>query len=123
MPKINRVELQALARLRVQEAQTLLAGNGWSGAYHFSGLAVECAPKACIARQTDQHEFPDLDRAKRSWKHKPDELIKTAGLGIELERLTGANPQFEVNWLTLKDWDADSRYIQWSEQQARDMFL
>lgn len=122
MPKLTRVSLQELARTRVQDSTALLGAGRFSGAYHLVGLAVEAAIKACIARQTDQHEFPDLERARDSWQHKPDKLINTAGLQEELKKRIRGDAEFEANWLTVKDWDVDSRYVNWTEQAAKDLF-
>jgi hypothetical protein len=57
---MNRADLQALADLRVKEATILLDANCFEGAYYLLGYAIECALKACIAKQIKQHDFPDL---------------------------------------------------------------
>jgi hypothetical protein len=69
MSKLTRTDLQGLARLRLREAGLLLDGASFPGSYYLTGLAVECALKACIARSTAEFDFPDLDRAKDSWHH------------------------------------------------------
>ncbi len=123
MAKLTRADLQALTNARLEDARLLLDNGRYSGAYHLIGLALEAALKACIARQTVQYEFPDLDRARDCWKHKPASLINTAGLQEELAKRVRADAEFEANWLTVKDWDADSRYAEWAEQAARDIFF
>ncbi|MGC2744663.1 MAG: hypothetical protein WA672_15920 [Candidatus Angelobacter sp.] len=50
MSKFTRVDLQELAHLRLAEARLLLDGKSFAGAYYLTGLALECALKACIAR-------------------------------------------------------------------------
>jgi HEPN domain-containing protein len=60
--KLKRRDLRELALLRLKEAQVLFANGCWSGAYYLAGYAVECALKACIAKGTERHEFPDLKR-------------------------------------------------------------
>jgi len=87
-----------------------LEAGQFSGAYHLVGLAVELALKACIARQTEQFEFPDLRRVRDSWVHEPGKLVKTAGLEEELTARVRGDREFETNWLIVKDWDVDSRY-------------
>lgn len=63
---MNRAELRNLAKLRLAEAQTLLAAARWSGAYYLSGYSVECALKACIAKNT----------------RRSDPLVRTLAIGL-----------------------------------------
>lgn len=123
MAKLTRIALQIIARNRIQDARVLLDDGRFGGSYHLAGLGLEAALKAAIARQTVEHEFPDLDRARDCWKHKPSSLINTAGLQDELNKRVRADAEFEANWLTVKDWDVDSRYVDWPERAARDMFV
>jgi hypothetical protein len=58
---VNRTQLQQLAEERVRDAEALLNAGQWSGAYYLAGYAVEFALKACIAKLTNQHDFPDKD--------------------------------------------------------------
>jgi HEPN domain-containing protein len=76
---VTRKELQKLAGLRLREAEVLLENGCPDGAYYLAGYAVECALKACIARKTVRHEFPDLSRARES-SHDLAELLRVAGL-------------------------------------------
>jgi HEPN domain-containing protein len=122
MSKVTRGDLQELARVRLGEARLLLDGKSFSGAYYLTGLAIECALKACIARSTDQYEFPDLKRAQDSWKHELNQLLATAGLTDQHARNSDIDKQFEANWHTVKDWKVDSRYEQRSERQAIDIY-
>ncbi|MGB7136749.1 MAG: HEPN domain-containing protein [Acidobacteriaceae bacterium] len=56
---MNRKDLQSLANTRLREARVLFRAKEFSGAYYLAGYAVECALKACIAKQYRQHDFPD----------------------------------------------------------------
>lgn len=56
--RLNRETLQLLANGRVDEAAVLLQHKRWTGAYYLTGLGVECALKACLARAVQQHDFP-----------------------------------------------------------------
>lgn len=102
MGKLTRGDLQELARVRLGEARLLLDGKSFSGAYYLTGLAIECALKACIARSTDQYEFPDLRRVQDSWNHNLDHLLGTAGLTEQRARKTDIDKQFEANWRTVE---------------------
>jgi hypothetical protein len=58
-------------------------GNG-EGAYHLTGLAVECAVKACIGKNTKRHDFPPNQAAiKDIYTHDLSKLIGTAKLEKE----------------------------------------
>jgi len=120
--KLKREHLQELARLRLAEARLLLDNARNSGAYYLTGLAVECALKACIAKTTEKHEFPELERVKDSWNHDLAKLVRTAGLWEELMKKQSGDKQFEANWLTVKDWRVDSRYEKRSGQEASDIY-
>jgi HEPN domain-containing protein len=56
--KRTRKDFQRLADLRAGEAAFLAKGGREEGAYYLGGFAVECALKACIAKQTRRHDFP-----------------------------------------------------------------
>lgn len=121
---MTRAELQALAEERVHDAESLLGSGRFSAAYYLSGLATECALKACIAKNTREFEFPDLKRAQNSWQHNLDALLKTADLSDALNRATEQNPQLILSWNTVRQWQVDSRYdIGISEADARQLYL
>lgn len=115
---MNRKDLKALALTRLREAEVLVANGEYSGAYYLAGYVVEFALKACIARQTRIHDFPDLPRAKNSWEHDPTKLIKTADLQTERDDEARADKRFEANWNVVKDWRVDSRYDQTDQRKA-----
>lgn len=56
---MNRADLQNLAELRINEAKLLLDRGFYQGAYYVAGYAIECALKACIAKKTQQFDFPE----------------------------------------------------------------
>lgn len=115
---MNRKDFQNLARQRIRDARVLLRAGCPAAAYYLAGYAVECALKACIARKTRRHEFPDKDVVNQSWTHKLEQLIKVAGLEQERDRERKVNPAFETNWGIVKDWDEDHRYDLGIENKA-----
>jgi HEPN domain-containing protein len=123
MAKVKRQDLEDLAKLRIDEAKALLDSKHYAGAYYFVGLAVECAIKACIAKKTEEHEFPNFERVKNSWNHKLEKLIVTTELQQELAKIRKADQVFEANWLTVIDWDVDCRYEKKTQSEAEDIFL
>jgi hypothetical protein len=72
---LNRADLQQLAEDRVLDTAALINVGRWSGAYYLAGYAVECAFKACIAKQTGLHDFPDKAIAQKSFTHNVSELL------------------------------------------------
>lgn len=122
MSRLKRNDLQALARMHLNATRLLLDGGAFADAYYLTGLALECALKACIARATEEFEFPDRDRAKDSWGHDLAKLLSTAGLSGHLASRIGTDKPFEANWLTVKDWKVDSRYEQKPEAEARNIY-
>jgi hypothetical protein len=119
---IFRSDFRALAELRVKEAHVLLKGRRQLGAYYLAGYAVECALKACIARQRKRFEFPPRRRTvDKMYSHDLGTLVDAAGLGAQLEKDIKANHVFAANWTTVKDWTAESRY-ETSGLNGKDMY-
>lgn len=120
---MNRTDLQQLAQERVRDAEALLDAGRWSGAYYLAGYAVECALKACIAKRTNQHDFPDKELALQSYSHSLDTLLGPAELRDDHKTEVAANSTFKQNWLDVRDWNEQARYRIWSEPDARKLFL
>jgi hypothetical protein len=80
--------------------------------------------KACIARQTNLHDFPDKAVVQRSHTHNLNELLELAGLKLQLQLDTtpAANPALGLNWQRVKDWSERARYQQPTEAQARRLY-
>ena len=119
---MNRFDLQELADLRVREAELLLNASLYDGAYYLAGYAVECALKACIAKQTKEFDFPDRTLVNRSYTHKLSDLIGVAGLQAELEGKMASDREFSTNWETVRDWSQESRYERHEESKAKDFY-
>lgn len=87
------------------------------------GLSVECAIKACIAKQTKRFDFPDKAKVLKSYDHNLTELIKVAGLLTGLETRMSADPTFATNWRIVAKWQIESRYDVKVSKQDADLFL
>ncbi|MCH7885923.1 MAG: HEPN domain-containing protein [Planctomycetes bacterium] len=107
---MNRTLLQRISNLRVREARSLLRAGHSPGAYYLVGYAIECALKACVARQIKQHDFPDKKLVNEAYTHDLEKLVRVAGLSPELDRARRANLDLDVNWAVVKDWSESSRY-------------
>jgi len=121
-PPVTRREFQRLAELRAQEAALLVQHRKLQGAYYLSGYAVECALKACIAKQTKRHEFPPKKKYVQDvYTHDLQSLLRLAELDDQLERDMKGNASLAVNWGVVKEWDEESRYIA-SGLKGKDMY-
>lgn len=100
----------------------LLQHGCYEGAYYLSGYVIECALKACIAKGTRRHDFPDKKKVSESYTHDLSKLVGAAALGSELEQQTAKDELFEVHWSVVQDWTEESRYQRPTEQAARDLY-
>ena len=119
---MNRKDFQNLARIRLQEAKLLLKNGHFEGAYYLCGYAVECGLKACMAKKTKRHEFPDKNTVNASYTHVLTQLIHIAGLSRSLDKDMERNKTFENNWAIVKDWTEKSRYEEPTEKRAKDLY-
>lgn len=118
----NRIDFQRLARMRLKEARALIQSGKPEGAYYLTGLAVECALKACIAKNTKRYDFPpDQAALKDIYTHTLTRLIAAAKLQRELDVEMRSNIALKSNWDLVKDWDVKSRYAT-GGLNARDLY-
>ncbi len=102
------IELDKIARARLDDAKTLLSAGRFDGATYLCGYAVEVALKARICRTLNWPEFPSTSgefQAYRSFQtHELDVLL----------RLSGQEPKIKQNhftiWNTVAVWKVESRY-------------
>lgn len=108
---MNRDDFKQLANLRIEEAKVLLDAGRNEGAYYLAGYAVECALKACIAKQTRRYDFPpDPSKIKDIYVHDLTKLLERAGLKAFHDAEKQSNASFRNNWATVKDWSEQRRY-------------
>lgn len=121
---MTRDDLKILAEGRVVDADVLLALKRWPAAYYLLGYSVECGLKACAARQFREHEVPDKKVVEHFYTHDLKKLLGISGLKQSLDDYAKREPEFEVNWSTVSDWNEASRYdYSITEAKARDMRL
>jgi HEPN domain-containing protein len=118
---MNRSDLQKLSDARIREAKTLYEAGEYSGAYYLAGYAVECALKARIAKATQLHDFPDKDRASKSFSHRLPDLMRVAKIYDDFELAMRSDPVLEQDWLIVKDWSEQSRYEMSDAEIAGDL--
>lgn len=106
---MNRISFQEIAEIRLRESKALLDAGFPDGACYLAGYAVECAMKACIAKRTREHDFPEKE-SKDFYIHDLDKLLGFAKLRSEFELALRANPAMNANWIMAKNWSEKSRY-------------
>ena len=115
---MTRNDFQSLTRARLADARVLLRSGRFDAAYYVLGIAVECALKACIARKTNRHDFPEKELANQSHTHELTRLVRAAGLDRALDAALATNALLNANWLTVKDWTVESRYLSTGRSKA-----
>jgi HEPN domain-containing protein len=108
---MNRTDFQQIAELRLRESRALLDAGFADGAYYLAGYAVECALKACIAKRTMQHDFPEKGSAKY-YSHDLEDLLEFAKLKLDLEQDSLVDKTLRTQWTILQNWSEESRYEQ-----------
>ncbi len=119
---MNRFDFQRLAKIRIKEAEALLEKGHYDGAYYLAGYAVECALKACIAKQTRQYDFPDKAQALESYTHDLAKLVRAAKLESELEEKIAADSNFAVYWRRVQVWSEAARYKITTPEHAQNLY-
>ena len=123
MAKLNSITLQKLSSLRRKEAAALIKHKHFPAAYYLLGYSVECALKACIAKQTERFDFPDKKLAHKAHTHELEVLLGLAGLKNDFQVERGSNRTLDLNWTIVKDWNSESRYeLGITSSQARDFY-
>ena len=107
---MNKSNLEKLVDIRISEARVLLESENYQGSYYLVGYALECAIKACIAKQVRQYDFPNKELAQKSHQHKLTDLLGVASLKQKLSEKELTDSDFKLNWAVAKDWTVESRY-------------
>ncbi len=120
---MNRSDLQDLSNIRLREARALFRDKKYDGAYYLCGYAIECALKACIAKNTQIYDFPPNPQIiNKIYTHDFVKLIQAAGLSDYLETEKNSNPQFKIMWKTVTDWSESSRYKKHRRVKVNDLY-
>jgi HEPN domain-containing protein len=75
-----------------------LKAKRFDAAYYLAGYVIECALKACIAKKTKRHDFPDKDFARKAYTHDLEDLAQLAGLKDTLKLQFRQYPSLETQW-------------------------
>lgn len=100
-----------------------MRADAYQGAYYLAGYAVECALKACLAQQFQQHDIPDRKLVNDAYTHDLDKLLDLAGLRPALQHDAATQPLLQTNWNVVKDWKETARYNPGiTSREARDLY-
>lgn len=120
---VNRSDFQKLAKIRLEDTEALLQQGRYSGAYYLCGYIVECGLKACIAKKTRKFDFPpDRKVIDAVYIHDLTKLIKSAGLEVTFNKDLKKDEKLASYWSVLKDWTELSRYEEYDQQKAKDIY-
>lgn len=121
---MNRIQLHSLSMERLEDARLLLSASRWSGAYYLVGYSLECALKSCVLAYVDRTGiiFQDKRYSEKCWTHDLRELVRHAGLSLELDTALNGDPSFARNWVTATRWTETSRYQFWTQLEAESLF-
>jgi HEPN domain-containing protein len=119
----NRTTFQDIANIRLEEAKTLLDHGKYSGAYYLSGYVIECALKACIAKDTREYDFPPKRGiVDKIYSHDLNQLLSHSSLKALHTQEIVSNRQLEVNWAIVINWSEESRYEKHEQREAEELF-
>ncbi len=83
---------------------------------------MECALKACIAKQMKAEEFPDKAFAEKCWTHDFERLLVLAGLKANRDEAAAADPDRANNWFAIKNWNESKRYTWVTQTKALELY-
>ena len=78
--------------------------------------------KACIAKMTNQHDFPDKDFVHSCYMHSIEKLVGLANLKLQRDADADKNRALKNNWSVAKDWNEGSRYARWTQKEGQDLY-
>jgi hypothetical protein len=84
---------------------------------------VECALKACVAKQTIRHDFPDKELVNSSYTHDLEKLLHVAELEVELRESVRSDQDLRASWNVMRSWREQSRYGKPSQADAEKLLF
>ncbi len=102
----TRGDLRKLARLRLEEAETLYRAELYDGVVYLSGYCIECALKARICKLLGVNKYPDSGNLRRAYA--AHDLTQLLLAGLE-SKIGPGNTELFNNWSVAAKWDPESR--------------
>jgi len=112
-------DIENVAAQKILDAECLLIGGRFDGAYYLAGYAIELLLKAKICKTLGIADFFDFDNKDRSVKIKNDNSVfRTHNYeqllilsGIYMDYKNEQDPEFKTNWSIVVEWNENSRYL------------
>jgi HEPN domain-containing protein len=121
---MDRAGLQMLAELRIKEARILYQAGAFEGAFYLAGYAVECALKACVAKQTREFDFPERRQVERAYTHNLKQLLEVSGVIEQFREEARTDETLDRSWSVVTNWSESGRYeIGTTEELAETMVV
>jgi HEPN domain-containing protein len=119
----SKAELEAVANVKFEDAVILFQNGRHSNAFYLAGYAIECALKACIAKQVAPLTIPDRKFVQAIYTHNYTDLVGLAGLRGELKTKQNEDQLFQANWALASEWSPDMRYESIDKSMANLMLI
>jgi len=117
---VKREDFQLLAERRLVDVAVLMNAERFEAAYYLAGYAIECALKACVAKRTEQYDFPAKDSAKL-YTHDIEYLMRHSGQQESFDQERASDGVLHSNWSVVEKWTESSRYGTPSSEAAEEM--
>lgn len=118
---MNRIGFQEITETRLRESKALLDAGFPDGAYYLAGYSIECALKACIAKRTQLHDFPEKKLVNDSHTHDIGKLLQLAELKADFDLQIEVDPSMKSKLDTVQEWNESSRYQKKSQIDAESL--
>jgi hypothetical protein len=124
----TQAEIEALADQKLKEADCLLKGGFYDGAYYMGGYCVELLLKARVCKTLNINDFFLFNRGKQeAYKpyksHDYDQLLILSGLFGDFSAHSNADPLFKAHWSVVSTWNEGSRYLTGKSSTDAQSFL
>jgi hypothetical protein len=107
---LQRINLQAIAQTKLDDAELLLFNARYSNAYYLAGFAVEIGLKASIAKLFLADAIPDIALVRATYVHNLKDLLTVAGLKRQHTEAAKQDVEFGANWGLVAQWSPEIRY-------------
>ncbi|HWK06100.1 MAG TPA: hypothetical protein VNS58_20810 [Puia sp.] len=123
----GQVDIQALAKNKMDESHCLFVNGFYDGAYYLGGYVIELLLKARICKTLGVDDFFVFNRAKKElykpYKvHNFEELLLLSGIHTDFLNAKD-NSDFKSYWSEVGNWNEDSRYLKGKTFQDVKFFL
>jgi HEPN domain-containing protein len=109
-------DIQAIAEMKLKEADCLFKSNFFDGAFYLGGYAVELLLKAMVCKTLKIDDFFAFNLPTKKELYKPykvhdyDDLLILSGLYSEFNAAQ-SDMTFKRHWSVIRGWNEGARYL------------